>query len=170
MKYVISKSLLIKSFFLVLLASGMILSAQAKPAVGPAVGQIAPDFALGNMKKKPQQLSQLVKNGHVLVVFWSTRCPVCRKMTPHFKKIHEHYKAKGLTVVAVNVGPEKHEDDDDYVFQHEINYMVLNDDAKKALVARQYKLIGTPTIKLISPDRKVLYHGHSIPKLSTWFK
>ena len=142
----------------------------AAPIVGPGVGQTAPDFTLPDMKKKPQQLSKLLQKGHVLLIFWSTRCPVCRKLTPEFKAIQTKYKDKGLTVVAVNVGNENHDEIDDYVFQHALNYMVLNDDDKKAYVARQYRLIGTPTLKLVAPDGKILWHGHGLPDLSTWFK
>ena len=162
------KLVLLIGILVALLAA--IPTASAATIIGPGVGQKAPNFLLTDLKNKPHSLTQLLKNGHVLLIFWSTRCPVCRKLTPRFKQIATEYKAKGLTVVGINVGNENKEEVDDYVFEHEIKYLILNDDQKKAFIAQQYRLIGTPTLKLLAPDGTILWHGYGIPDLTKWFK
>jgi len=154
-------SKLLKQFYAVLLLG--ILSSASWGSVGPRVGETAPDFSLTDLNKKVYTLKGLRSKGHVLLVFWSTRCHVCHAMIPEFKKIHTQYKDKNLTLVAINVGFEDRDDVDDYAFEYKLNYLVLNDDDKKAQVAQDYRLIGTPTMELIAPDGKVLYRGHRIP-------
>ncbi len=138
---------------------------QVTATVGPAEGQQAPEFSLTNLQNQAQSLTDLRKDGHVLLVFWSTKCHVCHAMIPRFKEVHEKYGGKGLTLVAINVGFEDKEEVDDYVFEYMLDYLVLNDDNKKAQVAQAYRLVGTPTIQLIAPDGTVKYRGHRIPDL-----
>jgi thiol-disulfide isomerase/thioredoxin len=140
-----------------------ISSAFAVDGNGPYVGQTAPEFSMTDLSGKSHSLSQLREKGHVLLVFWSTQCHVCHTMLPAFKKIDEQYKDKGLSFVAVNVGYEDLPEVKDYVYEFKIKYLVLNEDDKKADVAEAYRLRGTPTMELISPDGKVLYRGHRIP-------
>ncbi len=135
---------------------------------GPRVGQSAPDFTLTDLQQKPHSLAELRKDGHVLLVFWSTKCHVCHAMIPQFKQIHKKYGGKGLTFVAINVGYEDKDDVDDYVFEFLLDYLVLNEDSKKAQIAQDYRLVGTPTIQLIAPDGIVKFRGHRIPDLDTY--
>jgi len=134
-------------------------------ATGPRVGEMAPDFSLTDLSNQSHSLSELRKNGYVLLVFWSTKCHVCHAMIPQFKQIHTKYNDKGLSFVAINVGFEDKEEVDDYVFEYKLGYLVLNEDDKKAQIAQDYRLAGTPTIQLIAPDGTVKYRGHRIPDL-----
>ena len=134
-------------------------------ATGPRVGEMAPDFSLTDLSNQSHSLSELRKNGYVLLVFWSTKCHICHAMIPRFKTIHEKYADKGLTLAAINVGFEDREEVDDYAFEFKLNYLVLNEDDKKSQIAQDYRLVGTPTIQLIAPDGTVKYRGHGIPDL-----
>jgi len=140
----------------------------ASANIGPRVGQIAPDFSITDLNKQPRSLSELRKDGHVLLVFWSTKCHVCHAMIPQFKQIHKKYNGKGLTFVAVNVGFEDRDEVDDYVFEYMLDYLVLNEDDKKAQIAQDYRLVGTPTLQLIAPDGTVKFRGHRIPELQKY--
>jgi len=143
----------------------VLINTTAIAAIGPKTGQTAPEFTLTDLSNKSHSLESLRKNGHVLLVFWSTKCHVCHTMIPRFKAIHEQYASKGLTLAAINVGFEDKEEVDDYAFEFKLNYLVLNEDDKKSQVAQAYRLVGTPTIQLIAPDGTVKYRGHSIPDL-----
>jgi thiol-disulfide isomerase/thioredoxin len=153
--------------FLLLLTVPVLASATN---IGPRVGQQAPEFNITDLKGQPHSLTQLRDKGYVLVVFWSTRCHVCHSMIPEFKRVHEQYDGKGLTLVAINVGYEEKDEIDDYVFENRLEYLVLNNDNTKGDVAEAYRLVGTPTIQLIAPDGTVKYRGHTIPKLSEYLK
>lgn len=135
---------------------------------GPGVGQNAPGFQLTNMDKVPVTLTSLRQKGPVLLIFWSTRCPVCHAMLPQFKQAHSKYKSKKLSIVAIDVGFENHDEVADYILQHNIKYLVLNQDNRKAQIARAYRLIGTPTIKLIDPTGKILFSGYQLPDIKKY--
>ena len=142
--------------------------AQASASIGPKVGQTAPEFTMTDLKSQSHSLSELRKDGHVMLVFWSTKCHVCHAMIPQFKQIHKQYGGKGLTFVAINVGYEDRDEVDDYVFEFRLDYLVLNEDDKKAQIAQDYRLVGTPTIQLIAPDGTVKFRGHRIPDLDRY--
>lgn len=138
--------------------------------VGPKVGQTAPEFSATDLSGKSTSLKQLREKGHVLLVFWSTRCHVCHAMIPKFKEINQKYGKMGVTLVAVNVGLEDKDEVDDYVFEHKLDYLVLNEDDKKADLAERYQLVGTPTMELVDSEGVVLYRGHQIPDLDNLVK
>lgn len=132
--------------------------------VGPEVGQKAPEFSINNLDGKPVTLQDLTSKGHVMLIFWSTRCPFCHALIPNFREIDQKYRGKGLTLAALNVGLEKQAEVEAYVLEYGLDYLVLNEDAKKEQLAEKYLLVGTPTIQVISPDGMVLYQGHFLPK------
>jgi len=150
-------------YFVLLLLS--LMAASVLATTGPRVGETAPDFALTDLNNKSHSLADLRQSGHVLLVFWSTKCHVCHAMIPQFQAIHKKYDGKGLTLAAINVGFEDKDEVDDYVFEYKLNYLVLNEDDKKAELAQGYRLVGTPTIQLIAPDGTVKFRGHGIPDL-----
>ncbi len=139
-------------------------------SIGPKVGQQAPEFELNDLKGKTHSLKELRKKGHVLLVFWSTRCHVCHALIPKFKEIHNKYNDKGLAFAAINVGFENKDEVEDYVFEFKLDYLVLNDDEKKAKLAEEYQLVGTPTFELIAPNGIVKYRGYSVPDLDKLMK
>src|SRR5262245_40548377 len=69
----------------------------------PLVGKPAEDFALADLTGKQRRLSAL-KGKVVLIDFWATWCGPCRRELPNIAKLHKELTAKGLAIVAVNVG------------------------------------------------------------------
>lgn len=153
------------TFLFLLLASSTVMA-----SIGPKVGQQAPGFELKDLKGKTHSLKDLRKKGHVLLVFWSTRCHVCHALIPKFKEIHKKYNNKGLVFAAINVGFENSDEVEDYVFEFKLDYLVLNEDEKKTKLAEEYQLVGTPTFELIAPDGTVKYRGYSVPDLDKLMK
>ena len=58
-------------------------------------------FTLTGMDGKTYSLAAL-KGRVVLLNFWATWCPPCRKEMPDLEKLYRRYQDKGLTVVAVS--------------------------------------------------------------------
>lgn len=156
-----SKSVRFTAMAVILLFSTLVFAADN---TGSKVGQTAPEFSMTDLKGKPHSLAELRKKGHVMLLFWSTRCHFCHALIPNFKATDKKYTGKNFTFVAVNIGVEDQPEVEAYVFENELDYLVLNEDDKKADVAEAYQLVGTPTIQLIAPDGKVLYRGHFLPK------
>ena len=162
-----------KKKFKILFVSLFILSSQvlAEPEeTGHKVGMQAPGFNLKALDGQQYSLSQLRKQGHVLLVFWATECVYCYAHVEDFKKLHQQYSDHGLTLAAINIAGEYDPEIKEYVTDNKLNYLVLSDRLKNLDVAEAYKVFGTPTMVLVSHDGKILYRGHEIPKLDKWIK
>ena len=60
----------------------------------------APDFTLSQLENGEFILSSL-KGKVIILDFWATRCPPCRKEIPGFVELYKKYKDKGLEIVGV---------------------------------------------------------------------
>lgn len=136
----------------------------AVSAVGPEVGQTAPEFSLADLSGNQVTLEELRGKGYVMLLFWSTRCHFCHSLLPVFKQVHADHDGKQFTLAAINVGFEDKPEVDAYVLENSIPYLVLNEDDKKASIAESYQLYATPTIMLVSPGGEVVYQGNFVPE------
>ena len=153
------------SFLLTILLSFSMLS-----HAGLKVGEVAPDFSLQSLDGPSVSLTALTSKGHVMLIFWETECVYCFMHINDFNALHDKYKEKGLTVAAINFLGEHEMAIREYVNDNKLKYLMLADQVKNIDVASDYKVIGSPTIVVIAPDRKVLYYGHKVPEISDWIK
>ncbi len=91
----------------------------------------------------------------VILVFWATWCPYCKKLLPGIAELNEKYAAKGLKVIAVNIKedwkPKVYWRNHEYTFD-----AVLEGDN----IAEHYGVKGTPGVVFIAPSGKVLKVMH----------
>ena len=124
-------------------------------ARGIPTGEPAPEFALkdlaGNEVRLADQRGQVV-----LVDFWATTCPPCRKELPHIQRIHEKYQNKGLMVLAISTDSQRDEVRP-YVEKNGYTFPVLFADGK---VRISYRISGIPVVYLI--DRKGVIRFHQV--------
>ena len=65
-----------------------------------AVSNVRPLFKLKDLEDKVRDVKEW--DGQVLMInFWATWCPPCRKEIPAFVELQEKYKDKGLTIVGI---------------------------------------------------------------------
>jgi thiol-disulfide isomerase/thioredoxin len=99
------------------------------------------DFTLKDIKGKPVTLSEL-KGKIVLVSFWATWCPPCRKEMADLDTIYTHYQSQGLVVLSLT-----NEDPMTVVkWQQQFGAYhppILLDEGGK--VAKQFHIDGIPT-------------------------
>ncbi|MCF6178500.1 MAG: TlpA family protein disulfide reductase [Geopsychrobacter sp.] len=81
------------------------LAGSDRPQVTPQLvtaGRMAPDFTLENMQGENVTLSQF--RGKVVIVnFWATWCPPCRREMPSMEVLHQTFKDDDLVLLAINV-------------------------------------------------------------------
>lgn len=135
------------------LLSAMLACAAVLPAAAVAPASMAPDFTLRTMGG-PNLRLQEQRGQVVLVNFWATWCPPCRKEMPHLNRLYEKYRGSGLVLLGVNV------DDDankaiDLATKLGVKFPVLLDTDKKA--SRLYELSAMPVTFLIDRDGRVRY-------------
>jgi thiol-disulfide isomerase/thioredoxin len=75
------------------------------PAVGAALGDLAPDIVGTDRQNVPVQLSRL--RGRVVVVnFWATWCGPCRAEIPMLNHLRDELGPRGLEVIGVSLDEE----------------------------------------------------------------
>jgi peroxiredoxin len=97
------------------------------------------DFTLSDLQGKPWHLAEL-RGKVVLVNFWATWCPPCRKEMPDLQALYDKYKEQGFLVLSIsdegtaNVVP--------FIKERNISYPVLLDPGRK--VSELYQVDGIP--------------------------
>jgi len=116
---------------------------------------VAPDFTLPSESGKTYHLKDL--RGQVVVVnFWATWCPPCRREMPSMQRMWNKIKGKGVTVLAINVG-----EDADTIFEflgsYPVNFPLLMD--QDGSVVKRYPVTGLPTTYIVSPQGLVTHRA-----------
>jgi peroxiredoxin len=102
----------------------------ASPVAFPRV-----DFTLPDLDGQPRSLSEW--DGDMVVLnFWATWCPPCKKEMPLFQQRYEAHAADGFTIVAVAV--DEIDETRDFVFTFGIEFPVLIGQEDAIAVGREY--------------------------------
>ncbi|RJQ56436.1 MAG: TlpA family protein disulfide reductase [Nitrospiraceae bacterium] len=138
-------------FYLFLFTFFMLLSDNYAQSLDRAIGESAPDFTIKDMSGKDVTLSSF--NGRpVLLNFWATWCPYCRKERPYLKSLHEEYKNKDLVIIAVSIDRSSGTIEN-YMKQNPAPYIVLTD--PEGIAAVPYNVMSLPTTYLIDRNGKI---------------
>lgn len=141
-------------------ASAFVILALAAPA-GGFVGQKAGDLNLEPATGGKAVSLAKFKGKPVLVVFWATWCPPCRREIPSLKEIHAKYGAKGLQIVSVGISyRQSREAVAEFKGKNALPYEVLWD--AEGLAAKDYAISSVPTNILVDSDGMVRHRSNSI--------
>ncbi|HET7212585.1 MAG TPA: TlpA disulfide reductase family protein [Terriglobia bacterium] len=109
------------------------------------------DFTLADLDGHEWTLKDL-RGKVVLVNFWATWCPPCRKEIPDLEALYKRFKGQGLVVLGIS--------DDDatkvkaFARQQKINYPVLLDSGHQ--VNKLYSVAGIPMSFVYNQDGKLV--------------
>jgi len=101
--------------------------ALSKLEAADAVRQQA-DFTLSDLQGNPWHLRDL-RGKVVLVNFWATWCPPCRKEMPDLQALYDKYKDQGFVVVSIS--DEQAAKVQPFITERKITYPVLLDPGRK---------------------------------------
>jgi peroxiredoxin len=121
--------------------------------LAPVPRAAAPAFALRTLDGRSLSLATL-RGDVVLVYFWATWCPYCRKELPTtMEELARRYRDQRLTVLAVNI-EEGADTVGPWVRRHGVTVPVLLD--ADGEVASEYRVTATPTAVLIDREGRML--------------
>jgi len=101
------------------------------PADNPVITETkpAPDFELKGIDGKTYKLSDF--RGKVVVLnFWATWCPPCRKEIPEYNELQAEYAAQGVQFIGIAVDEEGLDKVKPWVEKNTVGYPILIPDAK----------------------------------------
>lgn len=113
----------------------------------PDLGFRAPDFELADLTARTVKLSEL-RGKPVLLNFWASWCPPCRKEMPDLQEFAEKYGAH-IHVIGVNWNDQL-QTVKEFLDQYRVTYTNLLDTNGKVIV--RYGLTGLPTSFFIDED------------------
>jgi cytochrome c biogenesis protein CcmG/thiol:disulfide interchange protein DsbE len=88
----------------------------------------------------------------VLLVFWTTSCPICQHELPLLNQLAWQFRSKGIAVLTIHLGGEA--EASDYMSANQISLTSLFD--ADGAVARAYHVSGVPKLVLIGSNGKVI--------------
>lgn len=120
-------------------------------------GELAPDFTTTLIDGTPFKLSDL-QGSYVLLGFWGSWCPPCRKENPKLVALHQKYADK-LTIVTValekdSISWRKAAKRDGFTWENQI--VDQNRFVMLSSIARQYGVSEIPAKFLISPEGELI--------------
>lgn len=117
----------------------------------------ATDFTLRDMDGNEHSLADY-RGKVVMLNFWATWCPPCRREIPSMESIYQDLQKEGFMVLAVNEF-----EDPDHVFAYTgqlsvfPSFPILFDSDSK--VSQYYQVKGLPTTLLINKQGQIVYRA-----------
>ncbi|MBP2016814.1 peroxiredoxin [Symbiobacterium terraclitae] len=143
----------------------MLLVPRTEAETVPQVGTPAPDFALETLDGDAVVRLSDLAGQPVVINFWATWCPPCRKEMPDFQQVYDKYKEMGLRFYAVNVG-ESRVAVRDFAERLGVDFPILIDADESA--QRAYRILPIPATFFIDRDgiiRGVYQYQMSLPQI-----
>ena len=151
-----------KPVFVVLLTIACLAGAAELPPLGHSMNPVsppvpAPEFTLQDMDGEDHALGDF-RGKVVMLNFWGTWCPPCRREMPSLERLYRKYKDRGLAVVAVNQW-----EDPDLVFEFTgqlspaPTFSILFD--RESRIAEQYSVKGLPTTFLLDKEGNIRFRA-----------
>jgi peroxiredoxin len=109
------------------------------------------DFTLSDLQGKQWHLRDL-RGKVVLVNFWATWCPPCRKEMPDLQALYDKYKDQGFVILAIS--DEEAAKVSPFISERKISYPVMLDPGRK--VNDLFQVAGIPKSFVYDRDGKMV--------------
>jgi peroxiredoxin len=109
------------------------------------------DFTLTDLAGTKWSLAQL-RGKVVLVNFWATWCPPCRREMPDMEALYQRFGPRGFVILAIS--DEERSKVEPFLAEHKYSYPILLDPGRK--VNEQFGVEGIPKSFLYGRDGKLV--------------
>jgi peroxiredoxin len=109
------------------------------------------DFTLADLQGRNWSLKEL-RGKVVLVNFWATWCPPCRKEMPDLETLYNRFKGQGLVILAIS--DEEASKVHPFIAQRDFTYPILLDPGRK--VNGLFRVDGIPKTFVYDRDGKLV--------------
>ena len=129
------------------------------------IGTMAPDLL--DSEGKVVSLEEY-KGRCVVLDFWATWCPDCRKDIPEMKKLYSQYDSQGVEFIGVSFDTDK-EVLNNYLKKESIHWRQVSElkKWKETATSKAYHINWIPTLYLLDTDGKVILATVEIKKLKS---
>ena len=119
-------------------------------------GTVAPDFKMKTPDGKTIQLSKFAKGKTVVLDFWASWCPDCRKDAPEVVRLYEEYRPYGIEFIGISMDTDV-EAWKNAIEKFGIPYPQVSElkKFKETDIAKAYGVKWIPSMVVIGPDGQV---------------
>jgi len=122
---------------------------------------LAADFKLQDLDGQSVTLSEYRGSKPVLLFFWTTWCPFCRKELKILKEKYPNLKNEGWEFFAVDVG-EPLSRVQSFAKTNILPFRILLD--KNTAVTMSYDILGVPTYVFVNKEGRIVFTDNYFPK------
>jgi thiol-disulfide isomerase/thioredoxin len=144
------------------LLMGLLIGMPAAPTYAQLAvvkeGEQLPTLSLNYLGKQPELAGK-----PLLVEFWATWCPPCRKSIPHLNEIYSKYKGQGLQIVGIT-------DEDEATVQKFLKQIPMDYNVAintPGSIFQEFGVQAIPTAFLVDKSGKIVWTGHPMELTET---
>lgn len=132
------------------------------------IGKKVPNIILPDTNGTMVNLKK-IKTEKVLILFYASWCPHCKKSLPDLVKLYNNQKTKKIEILAVSID-ENRAEWTKIIKDYKLNWLNVSDlkgwDSKSA---KDYHIYATPTMFLLNKGRKIIAKPITIDEVSKLF-
>lgn len=119
-------------------------------------GTTAPDFKMKTPDGKTIQLSKIAKDKTIVLDFWASWCPDCRKEAPEVVRMYEEYNKLGVEFIGISMDTDV-EAWKRAIEKYGIKYAQVSElkNFKDTDIAKAYGVKWIPSMVVVGPDGQV---------------
>ena len=130
-------------------------------------GTPAPDFKLKTYDGKDIRLSQY-RGSYVVLDFWASWCPDCRRDIPAMKALYEQFRDHGVQFIGISFDTDRDAWAKTYWDRYQMHWIQVSElrkFRKATVIDRLYKIDWIPSMYLVGPDGRIVMGTVEINKL-----
>ena len=123
--------------------------------------KVAVDFSLYDLDGNKVSLDDYKGKQQLILFFWTTWCPHCRRQIRPLNRLAEELKDKKVRILAIDTG-ESAKKVKAFIERRPVSFTILLD--KDSAVAGDYGVVGVPTFVIVALDGSIKFHDNYLPE------